>query len=75
MALVQARKEEALASDLDVLQEMNGGRVAKFDIFWEKCAEYISECTEVPERRHSEVCFMAKVLSTRCLNSALLNLG
>ena len=28
---------------------------------------YISECTTVPERRHGEVCFMAKTISVRDL--------
>ena len=68
---IDERVKEALASeDLDViidLREMNEGRVAKFDIFWENCAEYISECTTVPERRHGEVCFMAKAISVRDL--------
>ena len=51
------------------MQELNEGRVAKYDTFWEKCAEYISECSAVPERRHGEVCFMAKAISVRDLIS------
>ena len=46
---------------------MNEGRVGKYDIFWENCAEYISECSAVPERCHGEVCFMAKAISVRDL--------
>ena len=65
---IDERVKEALAAeDLDViidLREMNEGRVGKYDIFWEKCTEYIAECTE---RRHGEVCFMAKALSVRDL--------
>ena len=68
---IDERVKEVLASeDLDVivdLREMNEGRVAKYGVFWEKCAEYIAECTAVPERRHGEVCFMAKAISVRDL--------
>ena len=34
---------------------------------WDKCAEYISKCTAVPERRHGDVCFIAKAISVRDL--------
>jgi hypothetical protein len=68
---IDERVKEALRSeDLDViidLRETNEGRVGKYDIFWEKCSEYISECTAIPERRHGEVCFMAKAISVRDL--------
>ena len=68
---IDERVKEVLASeDLDVivdLREMNEGCVAKYGVFWEKFAEYIAECTAVPERRHGEVCFMAKAISVRYL--------
>ena len=63
-------KEALTSEDFAVivdLRETNEGRVSKYEIFWEKCAEYISKCTAVPERRHGEVCFMAKAISVRDL--------
>ena len=64
---IDERIKEALSSeDLDIIidmRELNEGRVAKYDTFWGKCAEFISECSAVPERRHGEVCFMAKAIS------------
>ena len=79
------------AEDLDViidLREMKEGRVAKFDIFWEKCAEYNTSLSV--QQYQSDVTvkcaswlrqFQYEILSTRCLNDALpghpslLNLG
>ena len=49
------------------LREVNEGCVAKYDIFWGKCAEHFSESTAVPEWHHGDVCFMAKAISVRDL--------
>ncbi len=69
--LVDQRLKEALDSeDFDIivdLRELNEGRTAKYDEFWDKCTEYLSESSAVPERRHGEVCFMAKAISVRDL--------
>lgn len=66
-AHIDARVKEALATeDIDLimdLREMNEGRAAKYDDFWAKCSEYLSECTAVPERRHGDVYFMAQAIS------------
>ena len=66
---VDRRLREAIDSkDFDIIidmRELNEGRQAKFDVFWEKCREFISESTAVPERRHGEICFMAKAISVR----------
>lgn len=38
--------------DVDIivdLREMNEGREAKYELFWTKCSEYISECTAVQD--------------------------
>ena len=68
---IDERVKEAIASeDLDIIvdmRELNQGHVAKYDVFWTKCSEYISECTAVPERRHGDICFMSKALSVRDL--------
>ena len=68
---IDERIKEALSSeDLDIIidmRELNEGCVAKYDTFWGKCTEFISECSAVPERRHGEVCFMAKAISVRDL--------
>ena len=70
---VDLRLKEALDSeDFDIvidMRELNEGRTAKYDDFWDKCKEYISESTAVPERRHGEICFMAKAISVRDLIS------
>ena len=70
---VDMRLKEALDSeDFDIIvdmRELNEGRTAKYDQFWEKCREFISESTAVPDRRHGEVCFMAKAISVRARNS------
>jgi hypothetical protein len=67
------RLKEALDSeDFDVIvdmRELNEGRTAKYDEFREKCREFISESTAVPDRRHGEVCFMAKAISVRDLKA------
>lgn len=68
---VDKRVNEVLTSeDTDLiidLRELNEGVPSKYNIFWEKCSEYISECTAVPERRHGDVCFMATAISVRDL--------
>ena len=68
---IDERVKEAIASeDLDIIvdmRELNQGHVAKYDVFWTKCSEYISECTAVPKRRHGDICFMSKALSVRDL--------
>ena len=70
---VDERVKEVLSSeDMDIvidLWELNEGRMGKYEVFWEKCSEYISECTAVPERRHGDVCFMATAISVRDLIS------
>ena len=56
--------------DVDIvvdLRELNEGRKGKYNVFWRKCKEYLQECTAVPDRRHGEISFMAKVISTRDL--------
>lgn len=64
---IDQRAEESLDSeDLDIiidLRELNQGCVAKYEVFWTKYSEYISECTTVPERRHGDICFMPKAIS------------
>ena len=66
---VDQRVQELLSlEDVDIvvdLRELNEGREAKYELFWTKCSEYISECTAVPERRHGDICFMATVISVR----------
>ena len=70
---IDQRVTELLSSeDLDIvvdLREMNEGCRSKYDLFWEKCSEYLAECTAVPDRRHGEVLFMAAALSVRDLIS------
>ena len=60
---INQRVTELLSSeDLDIvvdLREMNEGCQSKYDLFWEKCSEYLAECTAVPDRQHGEVCLMA----------------
>ena len=63
-------KEALSFEDVDIivdLRELNEGRSGKYDIFWTKCKEYLQECTAVPDRRHGDVSFMAKAISTRDL--------
>lgn len=63
-------REVIASEDLEIMidmRELNQGRVAKYDTFWAKCSEYISECTAVQERRHGDICFMAKAISIRDL--------
>ena len=68
---VDQRVQEALRlEDVDIvvdLREMNEGREAKYELFWIKCSEFISECTAVQERCHGDICFMATVISVRDL--------
>lgn len=58
------RVQELLSfEDVDIvidLRELNEGREAKYEIFWTKCTEYISECAAVPERCNGDICFMAQ---------------
>lgn len=67
-AAIDQRLKEAIESeDIDLiidLREANEGRVGKYNTFWSKCNEYLQECSAVPDRRHGEVCFMAKAIST-----------
>ncbi len=49
------------------LRELNEGRASKYNDFWDKCSEYLSECIAVPERRHGDFCYMAKAISVRDL--------
>ena len=49
------------------LLELNTNKSDRFDIFWLKCSEYLSECTCVQERRHGTMVFMAKAISIRDL--------
>ena len=55
---VDARVKEVLeAEDPDILvdlRHLNHGAPTKYEVFWEKCAEYISEYTAVHERRHGD---------------------
>ena len=68
---VDERVKEVLSSkDIDIiidLRELNEGAASKYQVFWDKCSEYISECIAIPERRHGDVCFMATVISVRDL--------
>ena len=68
---VDERVKEVLSSeDIDIiidLRELNEGAASKYKLFRDKCSEYISKCTAVPERRHGDVCFMATVISVRDL--------
>ena len=70
-AAIDQRLKEAIShEDLDIivdLRKLNEGRVGKYDTFWTKCNEYLQECSAVPDRRHGEVCFMAKAVSSRDL--------
>ena len=70
-AAIDKRLKEALScEDIDIivdLREANEGRGGKYDIFWTKCKEYLQECTAVPDRRHGDISFMAKAISTRDL--------
>ena len=68
---IDKRLKEVLSfEDVDIivdLRESNEGRRGKYDTFWTKCKEYLQECTAVPDRRHGDVSFMAKAISTRDL--------
>jgi hypothetical protein len=70
-AAIDDRLKEALSfEDVDILvdlRELNEGKTSKYDIFWSKCKEYLQECTAVPDRRHGDISFMAKAISTRDL--------
>ena len=72
-AAIDGRLKEALShEDIDIivdLREINEGRSGKYDVFWTKCAEYLEECTAVPDRRHGEINFMARAISARDLIS------
>ena len=56
---------------VDDLRHLNTGRQPKYDAFWDEYKKYLSEVVEtsVNERRHGEVSYMAKALSTRDLLS------
>ena len=66
-AQVDVRLKEVLElEDFEVivdLRELNEGRTSKYDEFWAKCAAYFSETSAVQERRHGDICFMAKPIS------------
>lgn len=49
------------------LRHLNTGGLSKYDVFWEKCSEFLQETTAVHERRHGDICFMAKAISVRDL--------
>ena len=70
-AQVDERLKEALdLEDFEVivdLRELNEGQASKYDQFWTKCAAYLSETSAVQERRHGDICFMAKAISVRDL--------
>ncbi len=72
-AAIDERLKEAMShEDIDIivdLREENEWRTGKYDTFWTKCTEFLQECTAVPDRRHGDVSFMAKAISTRDLIS------
>lgn len=68
---VDERVKEVLSlENIDIiidLRELNEDAACKYEVFWDKCSEYISKCTAVSERRHGDVCFMATAISVRDL--------
>lgn len=63
---IDSRVTEALAmEDPDIvidLRELNSNGSDRFSVFWEKCAQYLSSCTSVHERRHGTVTRSRKVM-------------
>ena len=49
------------------LRELNKNGKDRYQVFWERCSQYLSECTSVHERRHDSVVYMAKAISIRDL--------
>ena len=69
-AAIDQRLKEAIESeDIDLIVDLREANEGRVDTFWSKCNEYLQECSAVPDRRHGEVCFMAKAISTRDLIS------
>lgn len=70
---IDARLKVAVSmEDVDILvdlRDLNEGRKGKYDVFWSKCKELLQETTAVPDRRHGEISYMAKAISTRDLIS------
>ena len=69
-AIDERLKEAVSHEDIDIivdLREENEGRTGKYNIFWTNCTEYLQQCSAVPDRRHGEVSFRAKAISTRDL--------
>jgi len=66
---VDARVQEVLSTeDPDLINDLryfNHGPQTKYEVFWEKCTQYISEYTAVYERCHGDTYFMAKAISVR----------
>ena len=51
------------------LRELNTGRSAKFNTFWEECAKFLNEDvgTAVDDRRHDQITHLARAISIRDL--------
>ncbi|XP_070571401.1 uncharacterized protein [Ptychodera flava] len=51
------------------LRELNCGRPAKYDVFWDQTDTYLSNVVEtaVQERRHDSICYLATAMSVRHL--------
>ena len=68
---IDARLQTAVSmEDVDIvvdLRELNEGTTRKYDVFWTKCKEFLQEATAVPDRRHGEISYMARAVSTRDL--------
>jgi hypothetical protein len=65
------------------LRELNTGRSAKFNTFWEECAKFLNEDVgnAVDDRRHGQITHLARAISirdlveqvkTRCANGTLI---
>ena len=51
------------------LRELNTGRSAKFNTFWEECAKFLNEDVgnAVDDRRHGQITHLARAISIRDL--------
>ena len=62
--------EVLMMEDPDIiidLRELNSNGKDRYGVFWENCAQFLSSCTTVHERRHGQTTFMAKAISIRDL--------